>query len=160
MVEKFNPQESIKRARAEKSKSKHWSIKVGAGKYVWTNSMDRVKLIRNGLPYETIEVISKRINIPVKDVLRAFGLPQTTYNKKKKDLDLLNGRDSEAILVLVELLDFGIDVFNHEQEKFHRWLKKPNTSLGGVAPDSLFDSLTGIMEVKNCLSRLEYGNIA
>jgi uncharacterized protein (DUF2384 family) len=32
--------------------------------------------------------------------------------------------------------------------------------LGGNTPESLFDSLTGIQEVKNALNRLEYGNLA
>ena len=64
------------------------------------------------------------------------------------------------ILVLTELLDFGVEVFNNEVEKFQRWLKKPNIALGGATPESLFDSLTGIQEVRNCLNRLEYGNLA
>jgi putative toxin-antitoxin system antitoxin component (TIGR02293 family) len=98
--------------------------------------------------------------LPVKQVLHLFGVPQTTYNKKRRDNDLLSGRDSEIILVLTELLDLGIEVFNNEAEKFQRWLKKPNISLGGVTPESLFDSLTGIQEVRNSLNRLEYGNLA
>ncbi len=98
--------------------------------------------------------------MPVKQILNLLRVPQTTYNKKKKDKDLLSGRDSEVILVLTELLDFGINVFNNEDEKFQRWLKKPNISLGGVTPESMFDSLTGIQEVSSCLNRLEYGNMA
>ena len=98
--------------------------------------------------------------MPVKQILNLLRVPQTTYNKKKKDKDLLSGRDSEVILVLTELLDFGINVFNNEDEKFQRWLKKPNISLGGATPESMFDSLTGIQEVSSCLNRLEYGNMA
>jgi uncharacterized protein (DUF2384 family) len=60
------------------------------------------------------------------------------------------------VLVLTELLDFGYEVFNFEKDKFQRWLQKPNISLGGVTPESLFDSLTGIQEVSNSLNRLEY----
>jgi putative toxin-antitoxin system antitoxin component (TIGR02293 family) len=122
--------------------------------------MERVAIIRKGLPYESIEVISKRTDLPIKRVLHFLGVPQTTYNKKKRDNDLLSGRDSELILMLTELLDFGLEVFNNEAEKFHRWLKKPNISLGEITPESLFDSLTGIQEVRNSLSRLEYGNLA
>lgn len=156
----FRPKKSIARARAQKSKPTRWSIKVGPREYVWANTTDRIEVIRKKLPYESIEVISKRVNSPVKRILRVFGLPQTTYNKKKKDKDLLSGRDSELILVLTELLDFGAAVFNDEKEKFQRWLKKPNISLGGATPESLFDSLTGIQEVRNSLNRLEYGNMA
>ena len=159
-TKRYNPKKSIQRARASKTRNPQWRIKVTEGEYVWATKMDRVSIIRKGLPYESIEVISKRAGLPVKQLLHLLGVPQTTYNKKKKDKDLLSGRDSEMVLVLTELLDFGLEVFNHEAEKFQRWLKKPNISLGGATPESLFDSLTGIQEVRNSLNRLEYGNLA
>lgn len=119
-----------------------------------------VGIIREGLPYASIEVVSANANLPVSRMLHLFGVRQTTYNKKKKVEDLMSGRDSEIVLTLSELLQFGTQVFNDEKEKFQRWLKKPNISLGSVTPESLFDSVTGIQEVRNCLNRLEYGNFA
>jgi putative toxin-antitoxin system antitoxin component (TIGR02293 family) len=157
---KFDTKKSIKRARATRRNRSGWAIQVSNGEYVWSNQVERVNIIRKGLPYESIEVISKRTDLPIRQVLAIFGVPQTTYNKKKREKELLNGRDSEVVLVIIELLDFGYKVFNDEPEKFQRWLKKPNLSLGGVKPESLFDSITGIQEVKNALSRLEYGNMA
>ncbi|WP_373512596.1 antitoxin Xre/MbcA/ParS toxin-binding domain-containing protein [Persicitalea sp.] len=157
---RYDPSKSIRRAKSMKAVSPEWRIEVADDEYVWATRMDRVHILRKGLPYETIEVISKRANIPVKQILNLLGVPQTTYNKKKREKELLSGRDSEVILSLTELLDFGSVVFNHEDEKFQRWLKKINISLGGVTPGSLFDSLTGIQEVRNCLNRLEYGNLA
>lgn len=137
------------------------SVLVSGGrKFSWSSGMDRVNIIRQGIPYEAIEVIGKRMDTPVKDVLHIFNLPQTTYNKKRREEALLNGRDSETVLLLTELIDFGIAVFNGQEEKFLRWMKKPNVSLGGVSPESLLDSVTGMQEVKNCLNRLEYGNLA
>ena len=156
----IDPKKSLQRARKTRTQIHQWSIKLAENTFTWTSKMDRVKVIRHGLPYESIEVLSTRTNLPVKRMLHLFGVPQTTYNKKKKDKDLLSGRDSEIILVLTELLDFGVVVFNNEEEKFQRWLKKPNIALGGVTPISLFDSLTGIQEVSNSLNRLEYGNMA
>lgn len=157
---KIDPKKSIKRARVKGTESPQWSIMIAEDTYAWSTKMERVKIIRDGLPYESIEVISTRTNLPIKQILHLLGVAQTTYNKKKKDKDLLTGRDSEVVLVLTELLDFGLEVFNNEKEKFQRWLKKPNISLGGVSPESLFDSLTGIQEVRNSLNRLEYGNMA
>lgn len=158
-IRRYDPTRSIQRAKATKPVPQ-WRIQVTDGEYVWATRMDRVDIIRRRLPYEAIEVISKRADLPVKQVLHLFGVPQTTYNKRKRDKELLSGRDSEVVLVLTELLDFGIEVFNNEAEKFQRWLKKPNISLGGTTPESLFDSLTGIQEVRNSLNRLEYGNLA
>ncbi|MBX2954484.1 MAG: DUF2384 domain-containing protein [Leadbetterella sp.] len=128
--------------------------------YYWNTRMDRVNLVRRGVSYHAIEAISKKMNTPVKDMLVLLDIPQTTYNKKKRENSLLSGRDSEFILLLSELTDFGREVFNGEEAKFSRWLKKPNLSLGGLTPESLLDSVTGIQEVKNALNRLEYGSLA
>lgn len=87
-------------------------------------------------------------------------MPQTTYNKKKNEHSLLDQRNSELILLIIELIQYGQEVFNQEKEKFQRWLKKPNISLGGQTPESLLDTTTGIEVVRNCLNRIEYGIFA
>ncbi|MCW4469840.1 MbcA/ParS/Xre antitoxin family protein [Flavobacterium sp. MFBS3-15] len=156
----FNPAKSVERAGKVKAGLPVWKL-VSEGKvYSWTSKMERVSIMRGGVPYAAIEVIGSSINMPVKDVLHIFGLPQTTYNKKRREKSLLGQRESEIILLLTELIDFGKRVFNGEEDKFQRWMKKPNTSLGGNTPESLLDSVTGIQEVKNSLNRLEFGNLA
>ena len=156
----FDPKISVERARIAKISPVQWRLKSEGHEYIWSTKLERVSIIRAGIPYAAIDVIGKRINIPVKEVLQMIGLPQTTYNKKRREKSMLSGRDSELILLLTELLDFGIEVFNNEEEKFQNWLKKQNISLGGNSPESLLDSVTGIQEVKNCLNRIEYGNLA
>jgi putative toxin-antitoxin system antitoxin component (TIGR02293 family) len=156
----FDPKKSIERASAAKATRPVWRLASEGKEYVWASKMDRVGIIRQGVPYATIEVISKKIDMPVKNVLHIFGLPQTTYNKKRREHSLLDQRDSEIILLLTELIDFGKEVFNNEEDKFQRWLKKNNVSLGGNTPESLLDSVTGIQEVKNSLNRIEFGNLA
>ena len=156
----FDTQKSIRRARVVVSSMPKWRFESEGIEYAWQSTLDRVDIIRRGVPYSSIEIISKRIDVPVKSVLHMFGLPQTTYNKKRREKSLLNGRDSEVILLLTELVDFGIEVFNQEEDKFQRWMKKPNYSLGNNTPESLLDSNTGIQEVRNCLNRIEFGNLA
>lgn len=156
----FNTRRSVQRA-SEKSTPIHtWSLTSDDNTYVWTNKMERVGLIREGIPYGSIEVISKRLNKPVKSVLTIIGLPQTTYNKKKSEHAFLDSRNSELILMISELIDYGVEVFNNEEEKFQRWLRKPNLSLGGHSPENFLDTITGIHEVKHCLNRLEFGNLS
>lgn len=159
-TQKFDTKKSIARAQKRRGAKPLWRLRVADLEVTWSSKMERVALIRKGLPYESIDVISERTGLPVKHILFLLGVPQTTYNKKKRENSLLNGRDTEIILLLTELLDLGVEVFNDEGDKFHRWLKKPNMSLGGLRPDSLFDSVTGIQEVRNCLNRLESGNMA
>lgn len=156
----FNTKRSVKKAIGIKRNPKKWTIDSDGKIYTWSNKIERVRIIRQGIPYNSIEMISKRLNRPVKTILSIVGLPQTTYNKRKNEHSLLDSRDSELIVLITELIDEGLEVFNNEEEKFQRWLKKPNLSLGGNSPESLLDTATGIEEVKFCLNRIEFGNFA
>lgn len=152
---------SIEKAQNRKdNRSPVWTISVVGNKYEWQSKYDRIAIIRKGLPYTTVEAISKQSSLPVSRVLYFLGVAQTTYNKNKRAKILMSNRNSEAILLMAEVLEYGNLVFNHETGKFNRWLKKPNISIGNVTPESLFDTLSGIQVVRNCLNRLEHGNFA
>lgn len=125
--------------------------------YEWKNPMERIQIIRQGIPYDAIDALSKKLNKPIKSLLQLFGMAQTTYNKKKAEHALLESKESELILLIAEVIDFGKEVFNQEEDKFLRWLKKPNIALGGCSPESLFDTSSGVEEVKACLYRIEHG---
>ncbi|HOY48062.1 MAG TPA: DUF2384 domain-containing protein [Flavobacteriales bacterium] len=159
-TQSFNTRRSLK-SKAAQTGSVNKSLVYEAGVvYGSSNKMERVNAIRAGIPYDFIEVISKRLNNPIKNVLALIGIPQTTYNKKKSEHLLLDSRNSELIILMNDLIDFGLEVFNQEEEKFQRWLKKPNLSLGGNSPESMLDTITGINEVKFSLNRIEFGNFA
>lgn len=128
--------------------------------YRWTNNMERIRVIREGIPYESLDFISSQLNVSVKAALAILGMPQTTYNKKKNEHSMFDQRNSELILLIIELIQYGQEVFNQENEKFQRWLKKPNSSLGGQTPESMLDTTSGIDEIRKCLSRIEYGVLA
>ncbi len=159
-TQRFNTKKSITNSRNKGKSNRLWKLESDNKIYTWSNKIERVNIIRNGVPYQSIEVISERLNTPIKSILKIVGVPQTTYNKKKVEHSLLDSRDSELIILISELIDYGIEVFNEEIDKFQRWLYKPNVSLGGVTPESLLDTITGINEVKHSLNRLEYGNLA
>lgn len=156
----FNTKKSVRKARARSTVFNNFNINSEVDSHSWSTKMERVELIRNGISYDSIEVISSRLNQTIKSVLSILGIPQTTYNKKKSEKSLLGSRDSELIILITELLDYGLEVFNEEEEKFQRWLKKPNLSLGGNLPESLLDTTTGIEEVKFSLNRIEFGNFS
>lgn len=124
------------------------------------NSLARLSAIRSGIPYAALETISQKLNQPIKAILELFDIPQTTYNKKKSEQALLGTRDSEIVLLITELLAYGHQVFNQEEAKLQRWLKKPNAALAGHTPESMLDTSTGIAEVRHCLDKIEYGNFA
>jgi putative toxin-antitoxin system antitoxin component (TIGR02293 family) len=156
----FDTKRSVQKASGRAVTIKHSLLSSDGKEYRWSTKIERVSVIRAGIPYGSIEVISRRLNNPVKSILAIVGIPQTTYNKKKSEDSLLDSRNSELVILINELIDFGLEVFNNEEEKFQHWLRKPNVSLGGSTPESLLDTVTGINEVKYCLNRLEFGNLA
>ncbi len=123
----------------------------------WYGVQSRLETIHNGIPYDAIETISRELNRSVKFVLSLLKIPQTTYNKKKKEEVNLDLRDGELILLIAELISFGKEVFNQEDEKFQRWMQKPNIALGGQTPENLLDTTSGIEEVKRILNAIEHG---
>ena len=44
-----------------------------------------------------------------------------------------------------------------DRDKAHRWLSRPTSALGGVAPVDLFDSDTGLQQVASLLERIIHG---
>ncbi len=156
----FDTKRSIQNASGKVISIRKSTLYSGGKEYSWSNKLERVGVIRSGIPYDAIEEISRRLNNPVKSVLAIVGIPQTTYNKKKSEHLLLDSRDSELVILINELIDYGLEVFNNEEEKFQRWLKKPNLSIGGNMPENMLDTITGINEVKFSLNRLEFGNLA
>ena len=156
----FDTKRSVQKASGNAVNIKKSLLTSDGKEYKWSNKLERVNVIRAGIPYDSIELISKRLNNPIKSVLAIVGIPQTTYNKKKSEHLLLDSRNSELVILINELIDYGLEVFNNEEEKFQRWLKKPNLSIGGSSPENMLDTITGINEVKFSLNRLEFGNLA
>jgi putative toxin-antitoxin system antitoxin component (TIGR02293 family) len=140
------------------SRSQNSILKESA--MVYGNSLGRIEIIRKGLPYSTIDELSERMQRPIKFVLGVLGIAQTTYNLNKRQKAVLSSKESELVVAISELLLFGQEVFNNEEDKFNRWLEMPNQSLHGIVPQSLFDTLSGVAEVRKCLNRIEYGNFA
>jgi putative toxin-antitoxin system antitoxin component (TIGR02293 family) len=124
------------------------------------NQINKLERIRKGVSYHVLELMSRGSSMPVKQLLALLGMPQTTYNKRKRENGNLSIRDTELLLMLYETLRYGQEVFNQEQGHFQRWLHLPNAALGGYTPLSLFDTITGIQEVKRCLQRLDFGTLA
>lgn len=156
--ETFAPSYSVGSA-TRRQRVKHF-LKLKNKRAEWSSSAERVARLREGLPFDAIEVLAAKAGISVKQMLYILQMPQTTYNKRKRENASISSRDSELLLVFSEILDYGMQVFDGKEVQFQHWLQKPNISLGGVSPLSFLDSLTGLEEVRNVLNRIEYGNFA
>jgi len=122
-IKPFDTKESIRKSIGSNS-DKSWFIETPNKAYRWKNNFERINIIREGIPFDVFDTLSKQLNLPVKTTLSMIGMPQTTYNKKKNEQTLLDRRNSELVILIVELIQYGFEVFNNEEGKFQRWLKK------------------------------------
>lgn len=160
MMESIGDSPRASRAYALPGEGGAWCLVADGEALQWSTNSERLTLIRAGVPYAAIESLSKAMHVPIKRLLEVLRLPQTSYNKKKAASAKLDPRDGELVMRIVEVVEFGREVFNQEHEKFERWLLRPNRTLGSVSPLSMFDTVSGVAEVQACLERIEYGNLA
>lgn len=64
---------------------------------------------------------------------------------------------SERVLILDDLYQIGLDVFNSDSISFQSWLKSEIPALDNHVPNDLLTSLLGIDVVKEELQRIEHG---
>jgi putative toxin-antitoxin system antitoxin component (TIGR02293 family) len=57
---------------------------------------------------------------------------------------------------VADLFLYGEEVFG-SKKNFYKWLKLPNSALGGLEPNSLIDLPGGVAKVRDILGRIEYG---
>lgn len=111
---------------------------------------------RNGLPYRSLKNAQDIMPFSTQEWAQILHVSTRSIDRLKKENKKLNSTQSEKLIEVTLLYDYGVDVFS-SSEKFSQWLHRNNIALGGVAPKSLLDTNQGINAVKNALSRIEYG---
>ena len=79
-----------------------------------------------------------------------------TFKKKSKS-SLLSFHISERVLMLENLYQMGLDVFDSNESSFQDWLNSKIPTLDNHVPNDLLTSLLGIDVVKEELLRIEHG---
>lgn len=81
-------------------------------------------------------------------------LPQSESDKIRRE-ENRNKKLKESVEAQ-EIISYGLEVFNNEEDKFYRWLDKPNISLNNKIPKMLLLSDKGRKEIKRLLDIIEY----
>ena len=119
------------------------------------SEMDRVRYIRNGLPFQTLEELSLELGLTQQDLSETVGLNIRTLarRKKEKKLDL---RESDRIYRLAWIYALAMVVLENKIFAL-KWLTTPKIALGGEIPLKLLDTEIGTREVERVLGCIEYG---
>ena len=67
--------------------------------------------------------------------------------------------ESDRLYRLARIVAIANEYLGDHQRAL-RWLKRPNHSLGGIAPVAAIDTELGARQVENILGRIAYGGIS
>ncbi len=86
-------------------------------------------------------------------------VPRRTFARRKQANDKLSPEESDRAVRLARLTAMAERIFGDE-EKAHRWMRKPSPMLEGATPLSLLRSESSAQLVEQALHRIDYGMFA
>jgi putative toxin-antitoxin system antitoxin component (TIGR02293 family) len=133
-----------------------------------TEPIDRITLVREGVPASVVEVISEEMAISKDKFYTTLGLARATINRKLREKQFLNQDESERVLGIWRLVG-QVDTIVRQSgnpEGFDaakwvaRWLDRPHPALGGKRPAELMDTADGRSLVSDLVARMQSGAYA
>jgi putative toxin-antitoxin system antitoxin component (TIGR02293 family) len=82
-----------------------------------------------------------------------------TIERYVKENKKFNPSESEKLMKLQEVYEWGIEVFGNAEE-FNKWLEKPAYGLNQMIPKDMMKTSTGTKLVEDELVRIAYGELA
>ena len=130
---------------------------LGGRKVLGTASegLDFVEAVRNGLPYASLEALTRTLRRDVGDVGAVVGIPPRTLARRKHQR-LLSPIESDRLYRVAYILYVAAATLGG-LEPSRTWLSRPNRALGSVTPLSLLDTDIGCRQVEDVLGRLNHG---
>jgi putative toxin-antitoxin system antitoxin component (TIGR02293 family) len=125
----------------------------------WAASLSPMQVIaesKHGIRGRDLEEIQEKTNFSNEDWSRFLQVAWRTIQRYRKDNALIDSASSERAILVAQIAERGREVFGSE-DKFKMWLDAPSFALGGVSPNGLLDTTTGMNIVKSELTRIEYG---
>lgn len=127
----------------------------------------RVQMVKEGLPADFLDGLSRRLHMPKERLLPALGIAQATVNRKIRESKPLSVAESERALGMARLIGQveamvapGAEPAFDAAEWLAQWLQEPLAALDGERPATLMDTAEGQAIVSNLLARMQSGAYA
>lgn len=115
-----------------------------------------LELARLGIAFDEFESLFREAPFSLGQWAHILALSERTLQRYQKSGHRFSTPESEKILKIAHVMYRGREVFG-SPGVYHRWLSRPSATLGGQAPESLFDSMIGLDMVLDELGRIEHG---
>jgi len=120
------------------------------------STYDLIDAIHEGLPVESVEVVSKRVGISAYgEASKVLHIPARTLARRQASGGRLAPIESERVVRLARIARRAEEVLE-DVEKSRIWLREPNRALGRERPLDLLDTDLGMSLVEDVLDRIEH----
>lgn len=119
-------------------------------------SVDRIALVRKGLPASSVQAAADYLAMSQKDLLGAIRIPVSTMTLRTRSRKPLSPDESDKLVRLAEVIKRAIAVFGDEAEG-KAWLNDSVGSLGDQRPVDLLDTQDGFDLVMRTLGGIQFG---
>jgi putative toxin-antitoxin system antitoxin component (TIGR02293 family) len=120
-----------------------------------TETDDLLRVVRGGLPYLSLEALTRKLGLDAQALGALVGIPGRTLARRKHARQL-SPTESDRLYRLAYVTHVASAVLGGV-EIARSWLGRANRALGGVTPMSLLDTDIGCRQVEDALTRLNYG---
>ena len=117
---------------------------------------DFINIASKGISAQVILNFRNHFNIPRDSAAEMLNVSSPTIYRWIRQNKKLDRNFTVQLLELADMFLYGTEVFQ-DQETFFKWMKLPNTALGGIEPQELIEFPGGIDKVRSLLGRIEYG---
>jgi putative toxin-antitoxin system antitoxin component (TIGR02293 family) len=118
-----------------------------------------IRVVRKGISPKEFEHVQKSTSFSTLQWARLLQLSERTLQRYRDENKVFQPVQSERILDIALLYDYGIDVFE-DKDNFEAWLNSKIPALGNQQPIDLLDTQFGIQLVKDQLTRIAHGIFA
>lgn len=141
------------------------SPRASARAYAEAGPLERIAIIRRGVPATYVTTLVRSLEIPKDRLCRTLGLSRSTVDRKARQRGRLSQSDSERVLAIARLIgqadrmvQTSGDPSGFEAAKWlGAWLYAPHPVLGCRAPSEFMDTAGGCTYVSNLLAQQESG---
>jgi putative toxin-antitoxin system antitoxin component (TIGR02293 family) len=118
-----------------------------------------IDAVRTGIAFKDFENIISRTPFSLPEWANYLKISERTIQRNQKERKAFQPLQSERIIELAMLYDYGVEVFE-KRDHFNVWLNTTSPVLGGRLPKELLDTKFGIGLVRDELGRIEHGVLA
>lgn len=114
-----------------------------------------LKLKEHPLKLSDLITVTRKLNMSQCQMSSLADISLRAFKTKAKSSPL-SFHISERVVLLQDLYQIGLDVFDSSESSFHDWLKSKIPALDNNIPSDLLTSILGIDIVKEELLRIEH----